>query len=247
MSSQATKELEGEELGLDEKFIIPQIPKAKSEHAAKVIQDFSNSYADMDNVISLIQRDKQRLKQEEQASPQETPSEEKSLDREKNELDRAIASIAQVRSIVDILKALYAMEKALYELRLATKKPNTRDYMQQIQDSKHKPLTANFLKESLRVLKSSKEKIQEFAKHLQLERAFAKELRKDIAMLDLVESKESKAAYIKQIDKKLCEAREKFPSLEQNYPKMLQAATSAIKQPLQEFGKNALKTMPIGL
>lgn len=121
MSSQATKELEGEELGLDEKFIIPQTPKAKSEHAAKVIQDFSNSYADMDNVISLIQHDKQRLKQEEQASPQETPSEEKSLDREKNELDRAIASIAQVRSIVDILKALYAMEKALYELRLATK------------------------------------------------------------------------------------------------------------------------------
>lgn len=243
---QSTFEQECKNLGIDTEFNTPKTPQAKNELADKVLEDFSRDYADIDKAISILQQEERKNGVAEPKPTQEAQEQEQDTDihREKNELDRAISSIAQTRSLTDILKAIYAIEKALYELKISQKKPSPEACLKQIQDSKGKPLTMDYLKEGIQKLKSGKDKIQDYAKNLRLQRAFAKGLSKDISMFEMVESKESKSAYIKRIDEKLIQAREKFPNLQENFPKMLKAATEII-QPI-ERGKNIAKTIAVG-
>lgn len=57
-------------------------------------------------------------------------------------------------------------------------------------------------------------------------------------MHEMVDSTESKSAYARRIDKKLIQAREKFPHLENNFPKMLKTATEITKPTIKERDKN---------
>ncbi|SQC36278.1 Uncharacterised protein [Helicobacter fennelliae] len=233
---------------IDTNFIECKNPQAKDKHADKVLEDFEKDYGDIDKVINLINKEESKLEkpQEEPQQQKEQEQEEPNIDKQKNELERAMDSILNARGFIDIIKALYAIEKAMYELKIASKKPDPQQVQEEIKKNKDKPLTMDFLKESIQKLREGKNKIVEYSKNIKLERAFAKELGKDIQMHDLVTDKEAKSAYEKRIDKKLVEAKDKFPNLQENFPKMLKAATEIIKPPLQELGKTAIRTMAVG-
>lgn len=66
------------------------------------------------------------------------------------------------------------MEKALYELRLSAKKPDTEATKEEIMNAKNKPLTIDFVKQSLKKLKNAKEQIQDYSRILLLKERLQK-------------------------------------------------------------------------
>lgn len=245
-----TQEQEIEKIELDTTIHEFKTPREKNDYADKVLEDFAKEYSDIDNAINIIQKEESKntaYNQTQQSEAQTQQEEENGNNREANELDRAINSITQSRGLVDILKAFYSMEKALYELKLSAKKPNAEATKEEIIHAKDKPLTIDFVKQSLKRLKNAKEQIQDYAKNLALQRAFAKELGKDIAMHQMVDSAESKSAYVRRIDEKLIQVREKFPYFENNFPKMLKTATEITKPTIKERDNNTNRVARLSL
>lgn len=228
---------ESKQSSIDTTFITCKSPQAKDHHVSQVLEDFEKQNPEINRVIELLNKEEAKIEGLENAPLKEgedsNEQDESSIDREKNELERAMDSVLNARGLIDIIKALYAIEKAMYELNLANKKPDAQQIQKEIAQSKDKPLTIDFLKESLKKLREGKNQIVAFSQNLKLQRAFAKELSRDISMYELATSKQAKSAYEKRIDKKLLEAKERFPNLQDNYPKMLQSAQRII-QPLEK-------------
>lgn len=244
-----TESTQDQELIKDEQKINMQFaecksPQAKDNHAQKTLDEFERDYPDINQVIEILDKDTAKLNLSHDEKPLEQDEQDEThIDREKNELERAMDGILNARGLIDIIKALYAIEKAMYELNLASKKPDPHKTQEEIKQSKDKPLTMNFLKESIKKLREGKNKITEFSRNIRLQRAFAKELNKDIQAYELVKDQESKSAYEKRIDKKLIEAREKFPDLQDNFPKMLKNASKILKSSSQELVKGVASAM----
>lgn len=221
-----------QEQHINTNFIECKSPQAKDKHADKILASFERDYSDIDTIIQLMDKEEAKLKtpQEAQESQLQEESTTINIDRQKNELDRAMDSVLNARSVIDIIKALYAIEKAMYELKIASNKPDPQTTQKDIENNKGKPLTIDFLKTSIQKLRAGKKAIMEFSKHIKLERAFAKELGKDITMHSLTTQNE-KSTYEKRINKKLTEAKEKFPDFQKHFPIMLKNATAIIESP----------------